>query len=153
MRNYTRDTITGIFVIIGLICVAYLTIKLGKMELTSGNDYTVYARFTSISGLRVGAGVEISGVSVGKVTAISLEQDDEGSYALVTMKVNNGIELTDSCIASVKTSGLIGDKYISLSPGGSLELLKNNSEIVDTESALDIEALIKKYVFGNIKGD
>ena len=110
MRNYTRDTITGIFVIIGLICVAYLTIKLGKMELTSGNDYTVYARFTSISGLRVGAGVEISGVSVGKVTAISLEQDDEGSYALVTMKVNNGIELTDSCIASVKTSGLIGDK-------------------------------------------
>lgn len=150
MRNYARDTFTGIFVIIGLICIAYLTIKLGKMELTSGNGYTVYARFSSIAGLRVGAGVEVAGVSVGKVTTISLEQTDEGTLAVVSMKINKGVELTDSCIASVKTSGLIGDKYISLSPGGTLHMLGDGSEIVDTESALDIEALIKKYVFGNI---
>ena len=123
MRNYARDTFAGLFVIIGLICVAYLTVKLGKMELTGGNGYTVHARFSSIAGLRVGAGVEIAGVSVGKVTAISLEQNDEGTLAVVSMKINKGVELTDSCIASVKTSGLIGDKYISLSPGGSFELL------------------------------
>ena len=150
MRNYARDTFTGIFVIIGLICIAYLTIELGKMELTSGNGYTVYARFSSIAGLRVGAGVEVAGVSIGKVTTISLEQTDEGTLAVVSMKINKGVELTDSCIASVKTSGLIGDKYISLSPGGTLNMLGDGSEIVDTESALDIEALIKKYVFGNI---
>ena len=150
MRNYARDTFAGIFVIIGLICVAYLTIKLGKMELASGSGYNVHARFSSIAGLRVGAGVEIAGVSVGKVTSISLEQTDEGTLALVTMKINKEVELTDSCIASVKTSGLIGDKYISLSPGGSFDLLSDGSEIVDTESALDIEALIKKYVFGNV---
>ena len=112
MRNYTRDTFAGIFVIIGLLCVAYLTVKLGKMELTGGNDYTVYARFSSIGGLRVGAGVEIAGVSVGKVSAIELEQNDEGSLAVVTIKVKNGVELTDTCIASIKTAGLIGDKYV-----------------------------------------
>ena len=150
MRNYTRDTFAGIFVIIGLLCVAYLTVKLGKMELTGGNDYTVYARFTSIGGLRVGAGVEIAGVSVGKVSAINLEQDDEGSLAVVTIKVKNGVELTDTCIASIKTAGLIGDKYVSLSPGGSIDLLENGAEITDTESALDIEALIKNYVFGKV---
>ncbi len=150
MRNYARDTFAGIFVIIGLICIAYLTIKLGKMELTSSNGYTVYARFSSIAGLRAGAGVEVAGVSVGKVTTISLEQTDEGTLAVVSMRINKGVELTDSCIASVKTSGLIGDKYISLSPGGTLDMLEDGSEIVDTESALDIEALIKKYVFGDI---
>ena len=150
MRNYTRDTFAGIFVIIGLLCVAYLTVKLGKMELTGGNDYTVYARFSSIGGLRVGAGVEIAGVSVGKVSAIELEQNDEGSLAVVTIKVKNGVELTDTCIASIKTAGLIGDKYVSLSPGGSAELLENGAEITDTESALDIEALIKNYVFGKV---
>ena len=150
MRNYTRDTFAGIFVIIGLLCVAYLTVKLGKMELTGGNDYTVYARFSSIGGLRVGAGVEIAGVSVGKVSAIELEQNDEGSLAVVTIKVKNGVELTDTCIASIKTAGLIGDKYVSLSPGGSIDLLENGAEITDTESALDIEALIKNYVFGKV---
>ena len=105
MRNYARDTFAGLFVIIGLICVAYLTVKLCIMELTGGNGYTVHARFSSIAGLRVGAGVEIAGVSVGKVTAISLEQNDEGTLAVVSMKINKGVELTDSCIASVKTSG------------------------------------------------
>ena len=150
MRNYARDTFAGIFVIIGLLCVAYLTVKLGKMELTGGNDYTVYARFSSIGGLRVGAGVEIAGVSVGKVSAIELEQNDEGSLAVVTIKVKNGVELTDTCIASIKTAGLIGDKYVSLSPGGSVDLLENGAEITDTESALDIEALIKNYVFGKV---
>lgn len=150
MRNYARDTFAGIFVIIGLLCVAYLTVKLGKMELTGGNDYTVYARFSSIGGLRVGAGVEIAGVSVGKVSAINLEQNDEGSLAVVTIKVQNGVELTDTCIASIKTAGLIGDKYVSLSPGGAAELLENGAEITDTESALDIEALIKNYVFGKV---
>ena len=150
MRNYTRDTFAGIFVIIGLLCVAYLTVKLGKMELTGGNDYTVYARFSSIGGLRVGAGVEIAGVSVGKVSAIELEQNDEGSLAVVTIKVKNGVELTDTCIASIKTASLIGDKYVSLSPGGSVDLLENGAEITDTESALDIEALIKNYVFGKV---
>ena len=150
MRNYTRDTFAGIFVIIGLLCVAYLTVKLGKMELTGGNDYTVYARFSSIGGLRVGAGVEIAGVNVGKVSAIELEQNEEGSLAVVTIKVKNGVELTDTCIASIKTAGLIGDKYLSLSPGGSADLLENGAEITDTESALDIEALIKNYVFGKV---
>lgn len=150
MRNYARDTFAGIFVIISILCVAYLTVKLGKMELTGGNDYTVYARFTSIGGLRVGAGVEIAGVNVGKVSSIELEQNDEGSLAVVTIKVKNGVELTDTCIASIKTAGLIGDKYVSLSPGGSAELLENGAEITDTESALDIEALIKNYVFGKV---
>lgn len=150
MRDYARDSFVGIFVIIGLICVAYLTIKLGKMEIGSSDTYSIQAKFNSIAGLRVGANIEIAGVNVGRVSDIKLEQNDEGSLAVVTLKIKNGVELSDTAIASVKTSGLIGDKYISISPGGSPDILKNGQEITDTESALDIEAMISKYIFGKV---
>ena len=147
MRDYARDSFVGIFVIIGLVCVAYLTIKLGKMEISSSDTYSIHAKFNSIAGLRVGANIEIAGVNVGRVSDIKLEQNDEGSLAVVTLKIKNGVELSDTAIASVKTSGLIGDKYISISPGGSPDMLKNGQEITDTESALDIESMISKYIF------
>ena len=150
MRDYARDSFVGIFVIIGLVCVAYLTIKLGKMEISSSDTYSSHAKFNSIAGLRVGANIEIAGVNVGRVSDIKLEQNDEGSLAVVTLKIKNGVELSDTAIASVKTSGLIGDKYISISPGGSPDMLKNGQEITDTESALDIESMISKYIFGKV---
>ncbi len=150
MRDYARDSFVGIFVIIGLVCVAYLTIKLGKMEISSSDTYSIHAKFNSIAGLRVGANIEIAGVNVGRVSDIKLEQNDEGSLAVVTLKIKNGVELSDTAIASVKTSGLIGDKYISISPGGSPDMLKNGQEITDTESALDIESMISKYIFGKV---
>jgi phospholipid/cholesterol/gamma-HCH transport system substrate-binding protein len=125
-----------------------LTIKLGKMQLGSSNTYTVVAKFESAAGLRAGAGVEIAGVPVGKVSAVSLDQEEY--LAEVYLAIQNDIQLGDDIIASIKTSGLIGDKYIKLTPGGSTEMLEDGSEITDTESAVDIEELISKYVFGGV---
>ncbi len=144
----SREINLGIFVLIGLLCVAYLTVKLGKMEVLGGDGYSVEARFSSVSGLRVGASIEISGVTVGRVTGIGL--DDKTSQAVVTLYVNKGIQLTDDTIASVKTSGLIGDKYVSLALGGSDLMLADGDEITDTESSVDLESLISKFAFGGV---
>lgn len=148
MKKYSMECIVGIFMLIGLSCLAYMTIKLGKMEVFGNDGYTVTARFTSITGLKTGANVEIAGVPVGKVTGISLSQ---GYGADVRLLINNGILLTDDSIASIKTSGLIGDKYVSVSVGGSDAVLADGGEITETESSVDIEALISKYVFGGVE--
>lgn len=143
-----KQSAVGIFVLIGLVCVGYLTIKLGKMEVFGSSSYTVEAQFSSVSGLRNGANVEISGVQVGHVSAIDL--DPETFLAKISMKINNNIVLSDDTMASIKTSGLIGDKFVELTPGGSDELLADGSVISDTEPPVDLIALISKYVFGSI---
>ena len=148
MKKYSLEFSVGVFVLIGLVCLGYMTIKLGKMEVFDNNGYIVKARFASITGLKVGASVEISGVPVGKVTVINLDKD---YYAQVSLQLDKNVKLSDDSIASVKTSGLIGDKYISLSRGASSTLLADGDELTETESAVDIEALISKYVFGGVK--
>ncbi|MDD6088829.1 MAG: outer membrane lipid asymmetry maintenance protein MlaD [Desulfovibrionaceae bacterium] len=146
--SFSRQTAVGFFVAVGLVCVGYLTVKLGRMELSASNTYSVYAAFDSVTGLRTGAEVVISGVRVGRVAKISL--DSNGPRAKVELQIDKSIELSDDTIASVKTSGLIGDRYISLQPGGIGSPLKAGDEITDTESAVDIETLISKYVFGKV---
>ena len=148
MKKYSLEFSVGIFVLAGLLCLAYMTIKLGKMEVFANDGYTVKAKFASITGLKVGASVEISGVPVGKVTGINL---DDNYHAQVRLQLKKTVRLSDDSIASVKTSGLIGDKYVSLSLGGSTTLLADGDDITETESAVDIEALISKYVFGGVK--
>ena len=138
----------GIFVLIGLLCTAYLTVKLGKMEVLGNDGYSIVARFNSISGLRVGASVEIAGVQVGRVSKISL--DTQTSQALATLRLNKELKLTEDTIASIKTSGLIGDKYISLTLGGSDLILSHGDELLETESAVDLESLISKFAFGGV---
>jgi phospholipid/cholesterol/gamma-HCH transport system substrate-binding protein len=149
MKKGSIETAVGIFVIIGIACVGYLTIQLGQMELLGGNYYSVYAEFQSVSGLKPGAQVEMAGVPIGRVEAISL--DRERQQAQVELKIEKGIELSDDVIASVKTSGLIGDKYIMLTPGSGMAMLDPGGKIIETESAIDIESLISKYVFGSVK--
>ena len=149
MKKASVDLGVGIFVLIGIICVGYLTIRLGKMELLGDDHYFLNARFQSISGLKTGATVEIAGVQVGLVDSISLDLKEQ--VAVVRMKILKNVVLTDDVIASVKTAGLIGDKFIKLSPGGSEEILKPGDTITETESVLDIEELISKYAFGGVK--
>ena len=145
------ETVVGIFVLVGLLCVGYLTIKLGKLEIFGSDAYTVNAHFTSASGLKSGSSVEIAGVPVGKVNRIVLDHDRFD--ALVVMQVNNSVRLSEDTIASIKTSGLIGDKYVNLSPGGMDTYLSDGGLITDTESALDIESLISKYAFGDVESE
>jgi len=148
MKKYSMETAVGIFVFIGLICVGYLTIKLGKMEVIGSSNYVLYARFNSVSGLRVDSSVEIAGVQIGRVNKISL--DSERGMALVELKIQKGIQISDDSIASIKTSGLIGDKFIKITPGGSDDILNPGGTITDTESAIDMEGLISKYIFGKV---
>jgi phospholipid/cholesterol/gamma-HCH transport system substrate-binding protein len=148
MKRSSIELGVGIFVLIGLACVGYLTIKLGKMEWLGENHYMLNARFESVSGLKAGAEVDLAGVQIGQVDSIRL--DTERQMALVRLKIQKGVELSEDVIASVKTAGLIGDKYINISPGGSPEKLKPEDTIEETESALDIEELISKYVFGKV---
>jgi phospholipid/cholesterol/gamma-HCH transport system substrate-binding protein len=148
MKKYAMETTVGIFVLIGLLCVGYMTVKLGEVSLFGDNTYTLHARFTSVSGLKVGNPVEMLGLEVGRVERLTIDQEQQ--MALVEMKIKKGVKVYDDAIASVKTSGLIGDKYIQIDPGGSHELLKPGGAIKETASPLDIEELISKYAFGNV---
>ena len=138
----------GVFMLIGIICVGYLTIQLGKMQWIGDNFYPLDVRFKSAAGLKTGSQVEIAGVQVGQVDAIRFDQTRQ--MAMVRLKIQKNIVLTDDVIASVKTSGLIGDRYIKLTPGGSELVLKPGDQITETESAIDFEELISKYVFGGV---
>lgn len=144
----TREIAVGIFVLLGLVCLSYLTIKLGRMEIISDKGYQLSARFNSVSGLRVGADIELAGVPVGRVSAIQV--DPIRAQAIVTLHFTNKLQLPEDTIASIKTSGLIGDKYVNIAPGGSDQTLASGAELHETESAVDLESLIGKYAFGGV---
>ena len=145
----------GVFVLLGLAALVYLTLKLGAGELVGSDTYPVEARFANTGGLNSGATVMLSGVTVGRVDAIRL---DPGDYsAIVEMRIRSGLALPTDTMASIKTSGLIGDKFVALAPGADEELLAPSSRITLTESALELESLISKMAFGSVtdeqKGD
>ena len=150
MKRATVETSVGIFVLIGILCLAYLSIKLGKVELFGGDSYQVFAQFDSVSGLKSGASVEIAGVEVGQVDRIALDPKS-GSRATVYLRLQSGVKLSDDVIASVRTRGIIGDKFILLKPGGSDKILASGGKIHDTESAVDLEELVSKYIHGQVE--
>ena len=151
MKKYPVETVVGIFVVIGLLCVGYMTVKLGKVSLFGDDYYPLYARFTSVSGLRVGSPVEIDGIQIGRVERMSI--DTARQMALVELKIKKDIRVYDDANASIKTSGLIGDKFIKIDPGGGGDVLKPGGTVTETTTAVDIEDLVSKYVFGDIKKD
>jgi len=147
MKRLNIETAVGLFVLLGIACLAWLSIKLGKLEIVGGDYVPVHAEFASVSGLKKGVSVEIAGVDVGKVESITL--DDYSADVL--MKIRTGIKLPEDTIASIRTRGLIGDKYVSLSPGASERMIPPNGKIRDTESAVDIEQLIGEFIHGSTK--
>jgi len=149
MNMAKLEMTVGVFMLIGMLCLGYISIKLGKMEIMGGDYYTVSAEFDSVSGLKPGARVEVAGVEVGKVDRIALDTKS-GDQAIAYLKIKTGINITDDVIASVRTSGIIGDKFIKLKPGGSDKFLTNNGKIRETESAIDIEELVSKFIHGKV---
>jgi phospholipid/cholesterol/gamma-HCH transport system substrate-binding protein len=147
MTRLNIETAVGLFVLLGIACLAWLSIKLGKLEIVGGDYVPVHAEFASVSGLKKGVSVEIAGVDVGKVESITL--DDYSADVL--MKIRTGIKLPEDTIASIRTRGLIGDKYVSLSPGASDRMIPPNGKIRDTESAVDMEQLIGEFIHGSTK--
>jgi phospholipid/cholesterol/gamma-HCH transport system substrate-binding protein len=148
MKKYSMETVVGVFVLIGLICVGYMTVKLGKISLFGEDTYSLNARFASVAGLRVGSSIEVYGIQVGSVESLGI--DDKRQMGVVVMKIDKAVKVYDDASATIKTSGLIGDKYIKVDPGGSGEPLKAGGVIAQTSVPADIEDLIGKYAFGSV---
>jgi len=149
MKRYTMETTVGIFLVFGLLCVGYMTVKLGHFSLFGDDAYSLFARFTSVTGLRVGSLVYISGIEVGRLEKLTMDQ--ERQKAVVEMRIRKDIKIFDDAIASIKTEGLIGDMHITIDPGGAGTLLKPGGTITETQPAVDIVDLIGKYAFGDVK--
>lgn len=146
MKKLSLEMIVGVFMIVGIACLGWISIKLGKKEVLGANYYTVYADFQSLTGLRENAEIEIAGVIVGTVKSISLHKN----LARAELLLEKNVQLTDDTIVSVKTRGLIGEKIISISLGGSPEIIKPGEVLRETESSIDLEHLISQYIFGKV---
>jgi len=147
MKRGKTETAVGLFLLAGIACLMYLSLRLGKLEVIGGDRVPVVAEFSSVTGLRPGASVEIAGVEVGRIGSITIRD----YKAVVGMEIRKGIALQEDAIASVRTRGLIGDKYISISPGASDRLIPPGGKIRETESAVDLEGIIGQLVHGSAK--
>lgn len=148
MGNSRVEIFVGSFLIIGFLAFGWLALQLGEVTwLTGSKTYMINAEFNNISGVKVGADVQIAGVTVGKVRQLELNRENQ---AVVGMQVDREVVIPVDSIASVKSQGIIGDKYIQITLGGDESLYKPGGTIVDTESAVDLESLISKFAFGQV---
>ena len=147
-NSRTKELAVGAFVIVGLVAAIYLTIAMGGRPWSGADTYTIKARFNDVTGLREGSAIRISGVKIGSVSRLELDQENFTVWAY--MQLPNWLQLDDDSIASVKTDGLIGDKYMSVQPGGSGFVIEPGGSLFETESAVDIEGLIKNFAFGSV---
>jgi phospholipid/cholesterol/gamma-HCH transport system substrate-binding protein len=137
----TTQLIVGIFALVGIAALIYLSVSLGRVEIFPPPSYTLFANFDNIAGLKTGDQVEIAGVKVGKITAITLKDN----RARISMRINQGVEIDTEAIASVLTSGLIGDKYVSIALGAGDDL-KDGGTIRQTQSAFVLENAIGSFI-------
>jgi phospholipid/cholesterol/gamma-HCH transport system substrate-binding protein len=145
MSRFNLEIGVGIFLVLGFLCFSWISVRLGDVSFFGPGTYQVSANFGSISGLREGAVVEIAGVPVGEVSDINLDQ--EYYEAEVFMSIREGVKISEDSIASIRTAGIIGDRYVSISPGGALDFLSAGGKIQETESAINLEELLGKYIF------
>jgi phospholipid/cholesterol/gamma-HCH transport system substrate-binding protein len=146
MKKFDLELTVGLFIIAGFICLGYLSVKLGKMEIVGERGYEIYGVFSNVGDLKIGSSVEIAGVKVGRVKSITLNN----YQARVVLNLPENVKLQEDAIVSIKTKGLIGEKYIEVTPGGSEKIIKPGGQIRETQSAVDLEELISKFVFGKI---
>jgi phospholipid/cholesterol/gamma-HCH transport system substrate-binding protein len=141
-----KELAVGIFLLIGIFSLAFISIKLGRLEVLGSEGYSLFAEFEDAGGIKAGADADIAGVSIGKVKSVRLDN----YQALVEFSINKNVKIQADSIASIKTKGLIGEKFVEITPGASDKILQNGDRIRETESAIDIEELISKYVFGKV---
>jgi phospholipid/cholesterol/gamma-HCH transport system substrate-binding protein len=146
MKKFDLELTVGLFIIAGILCLGYLSAKLGKMEVWRGEGYDLYALFSEVGGLKSGASVEIAGVEIGRVKNITQDH----YQARVVIDLSENIKIQEDAIASIKTKGLIGERYIEITPGGSEKIIGPGGRIRETQPAIDLEELISKFVFGKI---
>ena len=146
MKKFDLELAVGLFMILGIVCLGYLSVKLGGVDFLGNQGYELDAVFSNSGGLKPGSSVVIAGVNVGRVKGVLLDNYE----ARVSMAVPEGLKIQEDAIASIKTRGLIGEKYVEITPGGSEEILKPGDRIRDTQPPIDLEQLISSYIFGKI---
>jgi phospholipid/cholesterol/gamma-HCH transport system substrate-binding protein len=145
MKRFNIEIAVGIFLVAGFICFAYLSVKLGDVRIFGEKTYPLSARFHSVSGLKEGDVVEMAGVKIGTVKRINLDPEDY--EAVVQLELGQEVRLQEDSIASIRTAGIIGSKYVDITPGGLEEIIQPGGEIFETESAINLEKLVSKYIF------
>jgi phospholipid/cholesterol/gamma-HCH transport system substrate-binding protein len=149
MKKTTTEMIVGLFIIAGFMALVYMALRLGEVPfLRSSSTYTINAEFNSVSGVKKGSAVQVAGVVVGDVSRVWL--GDKG-YAHLSLRIDKSLKIPIDSIASVKSQGIVGDKFIQLTLGGDDKVFPDGGLIRDTESAIDIESLISKFAFGSAK--
>jgi len=149
MKKYSKETVVGIFIVAGLVCIAYMTIKLGNVGILGDDTYALNARFNRVTGLKEGNPVNMLGLEIGRIANFKMVQDEQA--VVVEMRINKGIKIYDDALAAIKTEGLIGDRYMDIAPGGAGELLNPGETITETQSPADLSELIGKFAFGDVK--
>jgi len=146
MNKHKFEFFVGLFMAIGILCMAFLSTRIARNEFTTSGGYEVEAVFSNCSGIRSGSLISIAGVEIGRVKRIAL-QDYE---AQVTLTIQPGVVLQKDAIASIKTKGMIGEKYIEITPGADEQTIGDGGRLRDTQPPMDLEGLIAKYVQGNL---
>ncbi|MBI4269677.1 MAG: outer membrane lipid asymmetry maintenance protein MlaD [Candidatus Rokubacteria bacterium] len=146
MERMRVNVAVGVFMLLGILALGYLSVKLGRVSLFGGTGYRVTVDFPSVGGLKAGSTVEIAGVEIGRVESIALAD----YQARVTLRVDGAVTLQEDSIASIKTKGLIGEKYVRISPGGSEKIIPPGGRIREVEAPVDFEELLSKYIFGKV---
>ncbi len=148
MKNNILEMAVGLFMIIGFCAFGYLALQLGEVPfLTSSSTYIINAEFDNVSGVKKGASVQVAGVVMGSVAKVTLGEDE---VAVLALRISKDLIVPLDSMASVKSQGIIGDKYVQLSLGGDEENFKPGEMLRDTESSVDIESLISKFAFGSV---
>jgi phospholipid/cholesterol/gamma-HCH transport system substrate-binding protein len=146
MERTKVNVAVGLFLVIGILALAYLSIRLGRVSFLGSTGYVVSVDFPAVGGLKAGSSVEIAGVPIGRVESIGLVD----YQARVVLRLDRDVQIQDDSIASIKTKGLIGERYIRISPGGSDKIVPPNGRIREVEPPVDLEELISKYIFGKV---
>jgi phospholipid/cholesterol/gamma-HCH transport system substrate-binding protein len=149
MKSSRSEFVAGAFVLTGLLAIGYLAVKVGGGSFAGPRTYAISARFANGGGIAEGGSVEIAGVPIGRVRHVTLSP---AFAAIVEMRIDQSIHLPSDTIASIKTAGLIGDKFVSLAPGSESDVIPPGGTIVETESAVDLESLISRFAFGSVHG-
>jgi phospholipid/cholesterol/gamma-HCH transport system substrate-binding protein len=150
MHSASIERAVGLFVVSGVAVLLYFSLQYGTENFSAGECITAVARFSNIGGLTKGATVTVSGVPVGSVEKLSLGQDFS---ALVELRLKKSFRIPSDSAASIRSRGLLGDKYIAISPGPGEEPLTDGSRITDTEASVDLESLLSRFAFGGVQQD
>jgi len=146
MKKFNIELAVGLFVLAGILCLGYLAIKLGRMEIVGGKGYEVYALFSNSGGIKTGSSIVLAGVEVGQVKRVHLEN----YQARIVFSLNPDVKIQEDAIASIKTKGLVGEKFVEITPGGSDKFISPGGKIRETQPSVDLEELISKLVFEKI---